>query len=166
MSKGRRNREAAAAAAADGDDGSHEPEPSGGSGRAWKIAAVVSVVVAVAVLGVLASLLVGAGGSEPAKDVRACIPDRNFTKGKKPRCPPAGVPYVDGLVGDTTGTGFDLRGMDGSQHHFTVRGPDKPYIDVQHAQTHASLGQPVRIYHRKIDGRDSVVYMVDSPLQF
>ena len=44
-----------------------------------------------------------------------------------------------------------------------MRTPDKPYIDIAHAQTHASLGQPIRVFTREVDGEDSVVYMDDPP---
>lgn len=138
-------------------------------GRSLRVALVVLVLAAAGGMGVLASLLLGAGGggaSKAAGDVRACIPDRDFTKQAKPRCPPAGAKHYDGLVQDVTDDGFSLTTVDGEDLSFTVRAPDRPYIDVQHAATHASLGQPVRVYIERIGGEDVIVYMEDSALRF
>ena len=80
--------------------------------------------------------------------------------------PPASVARVDGLVVKATGDKFVLQLHDHSSKTLFVRAPDRPYIDVQHAQSHASLGQPVRVYFKKLDGKQSVVFMEDSPQIF
>lgn len=157
-----------------------EPTPAAGSGMGWKIAAVVAVVAAVGAMGSLGWLLLRAGDDAPSSEVRACIPNRDFTKsapkdgasgvagGAHPtdgECPPKGARHVDGLVQDATATGFDLITMDGEKESFAVRPADRPYIDVQHAQSHASLGQPIRVYLEKIDGEEVIVYLADPPLK-
>lgn len=157
---------------------SDAPDTPPPASRGWKIAAVVAVVAAVTSLGVLSALLFGGGsGSEPGADVRACIIDpasRDFTKDgadsghAKPKdCPPEGASQMDGLVQKTSAGGFTIReikdGQLAGELQLNVRKPDRPYIDIAHAQTHAALGQPVRVYTLKVDGRTSVVYMEDSP---
>jgi hypothetical protein len=157
---------------------SEVPDTPPPAGRGWKIAAVVAVVAAVGSLGVLGALLFGGGsGSEPAADVRACIIDpasRDFTKDgaegghvRPENCPPEGASQKDGLVQKTSAGGFTIReiqaGRLAGEVRLYVRTPDRPYIDIAHAQTHAALGQPVRVYTLDVDGRESVVYMEDSP---
>lgn len=162
------------------------PEPQPGSSRAWKVAAAVAVLAAVSSIGVLGALLFGGGSGEAAADVRACIVDpasRDFTKGategeeapegddhaRPAGCPPEGARQIDGLVEETDVGGFTLREIIDGQRlgdvvELHVREPDRPYIDVAHAQTHAALGQPIRVYVLEVDGRESVVYMEDAPL--
>lgn len=149
-----------------------------GAARGWKIAAIVLVALAAIAMGVLGSLLLGGGSStDQDADVRACIVDasaRDFTKeGNAKReqsqdCPPKGAEITDGLVQKTSKGGFSMRVIQGGELGATVklhvRAPDRPYIDIAHAQTHAALGQPIRVYTKKIDGRTSVVYMEDAPL--
>ena len=110
--------------------------------------------------------------------MRACVLDpasRDFTKkgereghAKPANCPPKGAKQADGLVEKTSDGGFTMReivdGRIGDTIELHVRKPDRPYIDIAHAQTHAALGQPIRVYTLEIDGRDSVVYMEDAPL--
>lgn len=153
-------------------------DDAAGSGRGWKIAAIAAVVAALASIGVLGALLFTGGSSKVGDDVRACIIDpasRDFTaKGKesghaKPaNCPPKGSIKTDGLVDKTSKGGFSLRRIEagklGEKVTLHVREPDRPYIDIAHAQTHAALGQPIRVYTLEIDGRQSVVYMEDAPL--
>ncbi|MCW2928096.1 MAG: hypothetical protein JWM86_2064 [Thermoleophilia bacterium] len=160
----------------DGDaDSDEDADGNGGSSRAWKAAAIVAVIAAAVALGVLGSLLFFDGGaSEQGDDVRACQPVRDFTKdgaddratGEK--CPPAGATMTDGLVQKTTDGGFTMRTIESGRLSDTielhVRKPDRAYIDIAHAQTHAALGQPIRVYTERIDGRESVVYMEDAPL--
>lgn len=153
-------------------------DPSPGSGRGWRIAAAVAVAAALTSIGVLGALLLG-GGEAPADDVRACIVDpasRDFTKrdereehARPDDCPPEGARQIDGLVQETDSGGFTIREiLDGQRLgdvvELHVREPDRPYIDIAHAQTHAALGQPIRVYVQEIDGRESVVYMEDAPL--
>ena len=155
-----------------------EDERARRANRTWKIVAGIMVVAAAVSMGVLASLLIGAGSSTPADDVLACIQDRDFTKSTSKgsgsggahavteKCPPKGAPHIDGLVQEATDTGFDLITVDRERKSFVVREADRPYIDIQHAQTHAASGQPVRIFTKEVDGEDVIVYMVDSPLRF
>lgn len=108
--------------------------------------------------------------------MRACIIDpasRDFTESgkdsvKPSNCPPKGSKQTDGLVEKTSEGGFTMReisdGRLGDTITLFVRAPDRPYIDIAHAQTHAALGQPIRVYTKQIDGRRSVVYMEDAPL--
>ncbi len=74
----------------------------------------------------------------------------------------------DGLVQKTDAGGFTIReivdGRIADEVELNVRPPDRPYIDIAHAQTHAALGQPIRVYTLQVDGRESVVYMEDAPL--
>ncbi len=152
-----------------------------GSSRGWKIAAVLAVVASLCSVAVLAVLLFGGdSGSDAKGEVRACIIDpstRDFTKDspaqqrhQRPKdCPPKGAKQMDGLVTKTTTGGFTMRRIvDGELQDervkLYVRTPDRPYIDIAHAQTHAALGQPIRVYTQRIDGRDAVVYMEDAPL--
>ncbi|MCW2960946.1 MAG: hypothetical protein JWM25_1425 [Thermoleophilia bacterium] len=144
--------------------------------RRWIILAVVAVAAAAIAMGVLGSLLLGAGDSVAAKDVMACVPSdesRDFTKAENKEnphevggCPPKGAPSVDGLVQEATDTGFDLVTIDGDKRSYPVRPADRPYIDIQHAQSHAALGQPVTIYTKRVDGDDVIIYMTDSTLDF
>ena len=140
-------------------------------GRGWRIAAIVAVLAAATSLGVLGSLLLGGESGGPGGDVLACIPSRDFTEGAKKSgdtCPPKGAPYTDGLVQKSESGSFTLQpirqGSLGKELKLTVREPDRAYIDVAHAQTHAALGQPVRVYTKKHEGQEVVIYMVDSPL--
>jgi hypothetical protein len=161
---------------ATGDRGAPDGGDDGGDGgKGWKIAAALAVVAALVALGALGSLLIGGGGGggdKPAGDVRACIPKRDFRKDAKDdggaECPPKGAKQLDGLVQKTTGGGFTMQVIEGGETGKTVklhvREPDKPYIDIAHAQTHAALGQPIRVYIEPIDGKDSVIYMEDAPL--
>lgn len=155
-----------------------EQPSADGSGRGWKIAAAAAITAAVVAMGVLGWLLFFGNGSGVAGDVRACVIDpasRDFTKeakksghAKPANCPPKGAKRIDGLVQKTTDGGFTMRAIRKGRLSDTVklhvREPDRPYIDIAHAQTHAALGQPIRVYTLSIDGRDSVVYMEDAPL--
>jgi hypothetical protein len=150
-------------------------EPEEGGGRGWRIAAGVAVVAAFVSIGVLAALLLG-GGTGTDDDVRACIIDpkaRDFTKQGQAHerpdgCPPKGAVQADGLVQKTSAGGFTMREIvDGrleDEVTLYVREPDRPYIDIAHASTHAALGQPIRVYTLEIGGRESVVFMEDAPL--
>jgi hypothetical protein len=136
------------------------------------------VVAAFASVAVLGALLLTGGSSDVPDDVRACIiplQEQGFTPKDeqdahvRPKdCPPKGSTRIDGLVDGTSASGFTLRPIEGGQLGETVslhvRAPDRPYIDVAHAQTHAALGQPVRVYTLEIDGKQAVVYMEDAPL--
>jgi len=150
------------------DSPNHEATPPG-SGRGWKVAAGISVVLALAAVGVLGSLLLFSD-SEQDGDVRACLPDRDFTDDAATgdECPPKGATMTDGLVKKTTDGGFTMqairKGKLADTIELHVRKPDRQYIDIAHAQTHAALGQPVRVYTMPIDGRASVVFMEDTPL--
>jgi hypothetical protein len=161
----------------DEDDTQRESADDGatsGSGRGWRIAAGIAIVAAVVAVGALGYLLFAGGSTDPDKDVRACIIDpasRDLTKAgnAKPKiCPPKGSKQTDGLVQKTNEGGFTMReirdGRLGDTITLHVREPDRPYIDIAHAQTHAALGQPIRVYTKEIEGRRSVVYMEDAPL--
>lgn len=155
-----------------------EPRLGDANSRFWKFAAVFAVIAAVAAIGSLGYLLFAADDSEIASDVRACIPNRDFTASAPEggssgipgddstteTCPRKGDKWVEGLVQEATATGFDLVTSDGEKASYKVRPADRPYIDVQHAQSHASLGQPVRIYLEKIDGEECIVFLTDPPL--
>ncbi len=155
---------------------SEQPGGESGSGRGWRIAAVIAVLAALGALGVLGYLLFAGGSTDPDDDVRACIIDpssRDFTKdadkhATPKNCPPKGAKQADGLVEKTSEGGFTMReivdGRIGDTITLYVREPDRPYIDIAHAQTHAALGQPIRVYTLEIEGRASVVYMEDAPL--
>jgi hypothetical protein len=82
------------------------------------------------------------------------------------KLPPASVPYVDGLVLAAEDDFFLLMLRNRTERRFCVRPPDSPHIDIQHAQTHAAFGQPVRIYYKRVSGKDCVVFMEDSPVAF
>jgi hypothetical protein len=145
-----------------------------GGGRGWKLAAIISVALAAIAVGVLGSLLFFGGSSTKGSDVRACVDtggSRDFSGGAKHDvpCPPKGAKATIGLVQKTSSGGFTIRvvrngKLSGDIKQLHVRKPDQPYIDVAHAQTHAALGQPIRVYTQVIDGRESVVYMDDPPL--
>jgi hypothetical protein len=159
-------------------DTQESESPADGSSRGWRIAAAIAVVAAVGALGTLGYVLFAGASSDPDADVRACIIDpasRDFTKKGEERkharpanCPPEGAEQFDGLVEKTDEGGFTIRQIvdgrleDSIELH--VREPDRPYIDIAHAQTHAALGQPIRVYTLEIEGRESVVYMEDAPL--
>lgn len=158
------------------EDGTTAPDGTSRSGRGWRIAAVIASLSALAALGALGFLLFAGGSTEPDDDVRACIIDpgsRDFTKDGKvhaapKNCPPKGSTKADGLVEKTNEGGFTMReirdGRLGDTITLYVREPDRPYIDIAHAQTHAALGQPIRVYTMEIEGRTTVVYMEDAPL--
>ncbi|MEO6867076.1 MAG: hypothetical protein ABI200_03565 [Gaiellales bacterium] len=143
--------------------------------RGWRIAAIVLVVLAMVALGALGSLLF-AGTPEAADNVRACIPtrvvsqDESGTHVESQECPPKGAKQTDGLVQKTDEGSFTIReiraGKLADSVTLHVREPDRPYIDIAHAQTHAALGQPIRVFTLEIDGVDSVVYMTDPPADF
>ena len=144
-----------------------------GGGRGWKIAAGIAVLAAMVALGALGSLLFldDSDSDKPAGDVKACVPSHDFTKtstDKGDECPPKGAKSQDGLVQKTSKGGFTMQVIEGGKLgkvvKLHVREPDRPYIDIAHAQTHAALGQPIRVYTKRIDGQDAVVYMEDAPL--
>jgi hypothetical protein len=153
-----------------------EPQPGegDGGGKGWKIAAGIAVLAALVALGALASLLFlgdSNDGESKGGDVRACVPSHDFTKTSTDKgdvCPPKDAKQMDGLVQKTKAGSFTIQVIDGKKLgkvvKLYVREPDRPYIDVQHAQTHAALGQPIRVYTKQIDGKESVVYMEDAPL--
>lgn len=135
--------------------------------RRWRIAATILAVAALLAMVGVGALLVTAGREEPSERVLACVPNRDFTstaKDKGPKCPPPGARYVDGIVRRVTEEGIELVTLDGQERTVAVRSADRPYIDVQHARSHAALGQPVRLYVKEFEGRDVVIYMVDPPL--
>ncbi len=160
------------------DEESTDAPKGEGSSLGWRIAAVVAVLAAVGALGTLGWLLFAGGSTDPAADVRACIIDpssRDFTESGKDEghatpanCPPEGSTKTDGLVQKTNAGGFTMREIRDGRLADTVtlhvREPDRPYIDIAHAQTHAALGQPIRVWTQEIDGQESVVYMEDAPL--
>jgi hypothetical protein len=164
----------------DDDTTRDEPEqpPASGSSLGWRIAAGVAVTAALVAIGVLGYLLFAGGSTDPDEDVRACIIDpasRDFTKegkesghSKPANCPPKGSKQQDGLVEKTTEGGFTMREIVDGRLEDTitlhVREPDRKYIDLAHAQTHAALGQPIRVYTLEVDGQEAVVYMEDAPL--
>ena len=159
-----------AAGSVDGAD--VEPKTAQGS-RGWRIAAAVAVLAATLTVGALGSLLLGgSSGDGPEGDVLACVPSRDFTedadKSTGDSCPPKDAKFTDGLVEKAKDGEFTLRVIEGGQIGTSiklfVREPDRAYLDVQHAQTHAALGQPVRVYTKRHEGREIVIYMVDSPL--
>ncbi|MEO6867515.1 MAG: hypothetical protein ABI200_05795 [Gaiellales bacterium] len=149
-----------------------------GNGRTWKIAAGIAVLCAVAAMGALGYLLFAADDSNVGADVRACIQNHDFTaqepkggssgiagdKSKTEVCPRPGDKYVDGLLQDATASGFNIVTTAGKKISLNVRPADRPYIDIEHAQSHANLGQPIRLYYEKIDGDNSIVFLMDVPL--
>lgn len=106
------------------------------------------------------------GGADP-EDARTDVVEVDGN-GTGRNCPPAGATITIGLVEKSTDGGFTIRMIERGRLtdsvELFVRAADRQYIDVAHAQTHASLGQPVRVYTREIEGRESVVYMDDPPL--
>lgn len=148
-----------------GRGGTGPDEPETGSGRGWRIVAWVLSALAVASLAGTAWLLFGPAGSAPAGGkVLACVQSRDFTKGAKRRCPPKGADFVDGLVGKDEDGSFSLTTMQGQTRKLLVREPDRPYVDIAHAQSHAQFGQPVRVYTRRYHGKDVVIFMEDVAL--
>lgn len=146
---------------------------------AWRIIAIIlSTLAVVAFLGIGALLFVRGKPDERARDraaaatVMACVPTESFLptpaeKAKQVTCPPKGARHVDGLVLRADDDGFELLTLPKRTKTFVaIRPADRPYIDVQHAQTHASLGQPVRVYLLPFDGRDVLVYMEDAPVAY
>ncbi len=154
------------------DDAVVEAPRDGRGGRGWRIAAVVSVALAGIAVGGLGSLMLGGSEREALGTVLACVVEpadaTEAPADSDPDCPPEGAPYTDGLVEKAEGGDFTIReiqqGRLGDTIELFVRREDRPYIDIQHAQTHAALGQPVRVYTKKYEGREVVVYMEDSPL--
>jgi hypothetical protein len=80
--------------------------------------------------------------------------------------PPKGAPYVDGLVISAKVGSFLLQTQQGQRMQLPIRVPDRPYLDVQHAKSHAALGQPVRITTKRVHGKNYAVCLEDSPLIF
>jgi len=134
--------------------------------RLWIGAASVAVLAALLAVGVLASILLGAGDTKVASDVMACISTRDFTDGAKNNCPPKGAKRVDGLIESATNSRIDVVTIDNQRLTYVVRPPDVPYLDIPHAQQHAALGQPTTIYSKRLNGDAVIVYMKDSTLNF
>jgi hypothetical protein len=139
------------------------------SGRMRRRLGTVTVVIVGVLLGSGVSLLLSFGdsghGDSADSDVRACVVD--FRADDAAPCPPENAKETDGLLVDVDGSRLTLKPLgatEGETVDLYVRRPDQPYIDLQHAQTHAALGQPVRVYTLRVEGRDSVVYMADAPL--
>lgn len=147
--------------------------------KGWRLAAIIlSILAALALVG-LGALLVVKGRSasatkSPSGTVMACVPSGGFAaietdaeKQERITCPPKGARYLDGLVVKATDDGFDLLTLpDRRQVFIPIRKPDRPFIDVQHAQTHASLGQPVRVFLLPYKEEDVLVYMEDSAVAY
>ena len=127
--------------------------------RSWRNAAIGASVLAVIAVLALAAVLVFAGANSLDKDVMACVPGK--TQGG---CPPKGASYVEGLVLKAENGSFSILVNGSNKQLLTVRKADRPYIDVQHAKTHAALGQPVRVYTKDVDGTPVVIFMEDAPL--
>lgn len=132
---------------------------------------MLAIALGVFVLGVgsavVGYLFVSTGSSAKGK-VMACVPDR-ANMDRNP-CPPKKAPYIDGLVQRTSSSTMTIQPMRGPRAGATVklyvRKPDRPWIDIQHAQSHAALGQPIRVYTRRVGKQDVVIYLVDSPVLF
>ena len=77
---------------------------------------------------------------------------------------PTGTHYIDGLVLRASSGKLTLRKRDGTSADLAVRKPDRPLIDVQHAKSHAALGQPVRLWWKQVNGTRVVIFLEDSPL--
>jgi hypothetical protein len=160
-------------------DPEHEPAEQGAdellpperASRAWTIAAAVLVTLAVASLGTLGYLLFRPA-SVPSDAVLACVPGVTAKSDSKSSdshpttadCPPPDASSVVGLVDRATDTGFVIKLTDGGTKTIAVRPADRPYVDVQHARSHASLGLPVRVYTKQVDDEDVIIYLVDAPL--
>jgi hypothetical protein len=112
----------------------------------------------IAVLAVAGGLLVGGtvalllapGKSDPKVPVFADAPA------------PRSWPHVNGLVVSATGTKFVLREPGGTVRKLAVRTADRPWLDVQHAQSHAAVGQPVNVYYCRYDGKVVAIYLEDA----
>lgn len=135
-----------------------EPEASSDDGGAratmpaWKIA--IFALLAFAGGGLLAGL----GVLFLSGDENAVYATQNRPGGK--------TPHVDALVTKATGSKFELRTRGGKRVTMYIRKPDRPYLDVLHAQSHAALGQPVRVYYRTEDGKKYAIYLEDSAVLF
>lgn len=153
-----------------------EPKDSkdSGSGIGWRIVATVAIISAAASVALLGYIVLSRPATSSKGVVHACILDpqaRSYASKDSEQvdeCPPKDAVMMDGLVTKTKADGFRMRvikdGDLGKEITLYVRPADRPYIDIAHAATHAALGQPIRVYTAKIDGRSSVVYMQDTPL--
>ena len=144
---------AAAAGAPGGADTPPEP-PRGGPSRPVLLAIWAGVVLVLAAIGAVGVLLFLPARNDASKTVYADKP------------PPKTAPHVDGLVIKATPQKFELMTRRNERRVMAIRPADRPYLDVQHAQSHAALGQPVRVFYRKVDGKTVAVFLEDSPLIF
>lgn len=124
-------------------------------GRGRRIAITVAIVLAGLALGAIGTLLAfgGFGVVVGGDDVRAL--QQRPAKGE--------YEYFDALVIEANDDSMVLQERTGRRQTIVIREADRPLIDVQHAQSHAALGQPVRVYWDEIDGERSIVYLEDSP---
>jgi hypothetical protein len=121
----------------------------GGLGKGAKIGIAIAAVVVVAIAAAATYLLLSSGDEQLAVASR----------------PPKGTPYKDGLVLKATTKQFDLMTKDEGLLKLYVKPADKDLIDVQHAQSHASLGQPIRLFYSDQDGKKYIIFLEDAPLQ-
>lgn len=123
-----------------------------------RIVKIIGVLVVLVLIGVGAFMVTSI---QSAKEAR-----RQQVMAYRNERPPASVKHVDGLVILARPGQMQLMLRNRSERSLHIRRPDQPYIDIQHAQSHAALGQPVRVYYKLIDGKQSVVFMEDSPVAF
>lgn len=140
-----------------------EPDTTLRRSRTSRVALWASMALAGAVVGAIVAIMTApVRGDGPP--VLACSVQPVGT------CPAKGAPFVDGLVKSASAGSFTLELLEGrsrgsgATRTFYVRKPDRVYIDVGHAQSHAALGQPVRVYSKRIGGKDIVIHMQDAPL--
>lgn len=153
----------AAAAQQAGDDGADasiaaDAEDSvATTSRSWlTVLLVVVAVVGAAGLGSLAVLVLTSGDKGVSStEVWATT-----------NTPKKGTPYLDALVVDATQSSFRLQTRDKKTHKLYLRKPDAPYLQIEHAQSHAALGQPVRVYYRTVDDKRYAIWLEDAPVIF
>jgi hypothetical protein len=145
---------AATATTTAGEDAPAEAAGPARPGRRGRVLMIVGIVLVGLLLGGVGTLLaVGGFGGGGDEDVRAY----------QQRPPEGKFETVDALVISAKASSMVLQPRTGKRQTLGIREPDRPLIDVQHAQSHAALGQPVRVYWDTIDGERVIIYLEDSP---
>ncbi len=144
------------------DHANDTPDDAPGTGmQSRKVSTPVKIIGAACVL-----LLIGVGAFMVTSMQSAQQARQRKVMAYRNERPPSSVKYIDGIVIFAGPGQMRLMLRNRSERSLHIRKPDQPYIDIQHAQSHAALGQPVRVYYKPIDGKKSVVFMEDSPVVF
>jgi hypothetical protein len=138
-----------------------DPEPEMETTTRARTVRLVLIIVGVVLMATVGGFLLLAPGDEFGKSKVERVEVWALTR------PPAekDAPYYQGYVArDADSESMPILLDNGKRVELSIREEDRAYIDWQHAQSHADLGQPIRAYWRKDGDRKAVIFIMDAPL--